>query len=77
MEDARAVGNAGPQADITAAGTRHLRGTAILISLGSVCIIFQASWELGGLCINDQMQIIPSGHRLLSPNFTALLTRTN
>jgi hypothetical protein len=63
--------------DSTAAGIGHLRGTATLGGFGDVYVIFQAAWKLGRLAINDQMQIVPSGHSLFSQNFTALHTRTS
>lgn len=49
---------------------RHLRGTELLVALGGVDVIFQADPST-----KDQMQIVPSGHSLFSPNFTVLHTR--
>lgn len=43
--------------------------------VGGVYVILQAAWELCGLCIDDQMQIVPRGHSLFSPNFTAWHTQ--
>lgn len=68
MEEREAIGNAGPQTG-DSCRIRHLRGTAILVDLGGVCVIFQAAWKLGGVCVNDEMQIVPSGHSLFSQNF--------
>lgn len=55
---------------------RHLRGTVLLVRFGGVAVIFPAAWKLGGLCTNYQMQIVPSGHSLFSPNFTMPHSRT-
>lgn len=50
-----------PQTGLPAAGVGHLGGSAILVGLGGVYVILQPAWKLGGLCINDQMQIVPGG----------------
>lgn len=44
----------------------HLGNSAMLVGLGGLYVILQAAWKLCGLCINDQMQIVPSGHSLFS-----------
>lgn len=63
--DRKAFGNSGPQTGTTA-GTGHLGNSAMLVGLGGLYVILQAAWKLCGLCINDQMQIVPSGHSLFS-----------
>lgn len=65
MGDRKAFGNSGPQTGTTA-GTGHLGNSAMLVGLGGIYVILQAAWKLCGLCINDQMQIVPSGHSLFS-----------
>lgn len=72
--DRKAIGNSGPQTGTTA-GVGHLGSSAILVGLGGIYVILQAAWKLCGLCINDRMQIVPSGHSLFSPNFTAWHTQ--
>lgn len=72
--DRKAIGNSGPQIGTTA-GQGHLGSSDILVGLGGVYVILQAAWELCGLCIDDQMQIVPRGHSLFSPNFTAWHTQ--
>lgn len=76
MGDRKAIGNSGPQTGTTA-GQGHLGSSAFLVGLrgGGVYVILQAAWELCGLCIDDQMQIVPRGHSLFSPNFTAWHTQ--
>lgn len=75
VEDGKAIGKVDPQTGIPAAGVGHLGGTAILVGFGGVYVIFQPAWKLGGLCINDRMQIVSGGHSLFPPNFTRLHTR--
>lgn len=47
----------------------------LLVGLGGIYVILQAAWKLCGLCINDQMQIVPGGHSLFSQIFTAWHTQ--
>lgn len=74
MGDRKAFGNSGPQTDTTA-GMGHLGSSAMRVGSGGVYVILQAAWELCGLCTNDLMQIVPSGHSLFSQNFTARHTQ--
>lgn len=48
LEDGKAVGSAGPQTGVPAAGVGHLRGTAILVGLGGVYVISNLPGSLGG-----------------------------
>lgn len=78
MGDRKAIGNSGPQTGTTA-GQGHLGSSAFLVGLrGGVYVILQAAWELCGLCIDDQMQIVPRGHSLFSSKFYCMAhTRTS